>query len=110
MLAAFRTSPMESGPVRSGPVLREHQMGRKSPRTRSIESIGARQTSCRLPDSSREDREEFRVARQLSGACVRRALPEIACADSATVTSSEVDEPLRPFTNLRACSYYGCPV
>src|SRR5206468_8429990 len=63
MLASFWTSPLEPGPVRSGPILREHQMGGKGPRTRSVENLRNRQTSCRLPDASRKNRQDFRIAR-----------------------------------------------
>ena len=50
-------------PSDQGPVLREHQMGGKGPRPRSGENLWTRQTSCRLPDASRKNRQAFRIAR-----------------------------------------------
>src|SRR5213083_2840639 len=119
MLASFWTSPLEPGPVRSGPILREHQMGGKGPRTRSIENFRTRQTSCRFRDANRENRQDFRVAHSKNKGrrCKRvtspgrtriaRAPQKIACAKPATVTSSETHEQLRAFTKLRACSCCG---
>src|SRR5262245_45642138 len=96
---------MEPGPVGSGPVLRKHQMGQKSPRTRGGEN-GAGQSWCCIPNENRIGHESRRLA--FAGA---RLFPEkIACAIPAIVTGSEADEPLKAFTNLRACSYYGCSV
>jgi hypothetical protein len=51
MLASFRTSPLEPGPLGSRSILREREMGRKGARTRSRESVPD-QSWCRAPDAS----------------------------------------------------------
>ena len=52
VLASFWTSPLESRPVRSGPILREHEMGGKGPRTCSLEYVPG-QSWCCVPNKSR---------------------------------------------------------
>src|SRR5258708_6005260 len=105
MLASFWTSPLEPGPVRSGPILREHQMGGKGPRPRSVENVPG-QSWCCVPNESltgRESRPLASAPRQLLLGR-ERALQENACEKPAVVTSSEADEQLKAFTNLRAYS------
>src|SRR5262245_31620852 len=96
---------MEPGPVGSGPIPGEHQMGRKGPRTRSGENVPA-QSWCCIPGENRTGRESRRLAFAVS-----RLFPsKIPCAIAAIVTGFEADEPLKAFTNLRARFYYGCSV
>jgi hypothetical protein len=56
VLASFWTSPLESGPFRPGPLLREHRMGGKGSRTRSVKSIADQSRRC-VPNESRTGRE-----------------------------------------------------
>src|ERR1043166_806269 len=55
MLAPLWTSALEPGPVRSGPILREHRMGGKGPGTRSFETGASQSWHC-VPNYTRTDR------------------------------------------------------
>src|SRR5258708_37909615 len=100
MLASFWTSPLEPGPVRSGPILREHQMGGKGPRPRSLENVPG-QSWCCVPNESltgRESRPLTSAARQLlrgRGPPLR----EKAAGKPEVVTAPEANEQFKPFTN-----------